>query len=124
VLLSDGEETGGPDVEAAATLAADAGVHIETIGIGTVAGTTITVDGYQVATALNEDLLHQVADITTGSYHRAENADDLNNVYKSLNLRITTHPKLVELTGVAVVIAVLLLMIGGLLMISWFGRIL
>jgi Ca-activated chloride channel family protein len=124
VLLSDGEDTGGPDAEAAAALAADAGVHIETIGVGTVAGTTITVDGYQVATALNEDLLHQVADITTGSYHKAENADELNNVYKSLNLRITTQPKLVELTGAAVVIGVVLLMIGGLLMISWFGRIL
>jgi Ca-activated chloride channel family protein len=124
VLLSDGEETGGPDVEAAAQLAADAGVHIETIGVGTVAGTTITVDGFQVATSLNEDLLNQVAAITTGSYHRAENADELDGIAKSLNLRITTQPKLVELTGVAVVIALVLLMIGGLLMISWFGRIL
>jgi Ca-activated chloride channel family protein len=124
VLLSDGEDTGGPDAAAAAQLAADAGVHIETIGVGTVAGTTITVDGFQVATALNEDLLNQIAAITTGSYHRADNAEALDGVYKSLNLRITTQPKLVELTGVAVVVAILLLMIGGLLMITWFGRIL
>jgi Ca-activated chloride channel family protein len=124
VLLSDGEDTGGPDAAAAAQLAADAGVHIETIGVGTVQGTTITVDGYQVSTALNEDLLNQIADITTGSYHRAENAEALDGVYKSLNVRITTQPKLVELTGAAVVVALLLLTIGGLLMITWFGRIL
>jgi Ca-activated chloride channel family protein len=124
VLLSDGEDTGGPDAVAAAELAAAAGVHIETIGVGTEQGTTIVVDGYQVATALNEGLLTQVADTTTGSYHRAGDAQALNKIYQSLDLRITTQAKFVELTGVAVGVALLLLTIGGLLMISWFGRIL
>jgi len=124
VLLSDGEDTGGPDAVAAAELAAAAGVHIETIGVGTVEGTTIEVDGYQLATALNEELLTQVAETTSGSYHRAEDARDLDAIYRSLDLRITTQDELLELTGVAVGIAVLLLTIGGLLMINWFGRIL
>jgi Ca-activated chloride channel family protein len=124
VLLSDGEDTGGPDAVAAAGLAATAGVHIETIGVGTVEGATIEVDGYQVATALNEELLAQVATTTTGSYHRAEDAQAIAAVYQSLDLRITTEDELVELTGVAVGIAVLLLTAGGLLMINWFGRIL
>jgi len=124
VLLSDGEDTTGPDAVAAAELAAAAGVHIETIGIGTVQGTTIEVDGYQLATALNEELLTQVAETTTGSYHRAEDAHALGAIYKSLDLRITTQAELVELTGAAVGIAVLLLTIGGLIMINWFGRIL
>jgi Ca-activated chloride channel homolog len=124
VLLSDGEDTGGPDALAAAELAADAGVHIETIGIGTVQGTTIKVDGYEVATALNEDLLTQIADTTTGSYHRAEDAAALNAVYKSLNLRITVQDQALELTGATVVLALLLLTAGGALMINWYGRIL
>jgi Ca-activated chloride channel family protein len=124
VLLSDGEDTGGPDAVAAAGLAADAGVHIETIGIGTVAGTTIEVDGYQLSTALNEDLLTQIAQTTAGTYHRASNAQALDNVYKSLDRRITTKPEFVELTGAVVAAAVLLLTIGGLLMIAWYGRIL
>jgi Ca-activated chloride channel homolog len=123
VLLSDGEDTGGPDAVAAAELAASAGVHIETIGIGTVEGATVEVDGYQVATALNEDLLTQVAEATTGSYHRAEDAQRLRTIYRSLDLRITTKDELVELTGAAIGIAVLLLTIGGVLMINWFGRI-
>ncbi|HKD99194.1 MAG TPA: VWA domain-containing protein [Micromonosporaceae bacterium] len=124
LVFSDGEDTSGPDAVAAAQLAADAGVHIDTIGFGTVEGTTVTVDGYQVATALDEDLLTQIAQATTGSYHRAGDAEALDSAYKSLDLRITTKPQLVELTGVAVGAAVLLLTIGGILMISWYGRIL
>jgi Ca-activated chloride channel family protein len=124
VLLSDGEDTGGPDAVAAAELAAAAGVHIETIGVGTVEGTTIEVDGYQVATALNEELLAQIAETTAGSYHRAQDAKALGAIYQSLDLRTNTQDELVELTGAAVGIAVLLLTVGGLLMINWFGRIL
>jgi Ca-activated chloride channel family protein len=123
VLLSDGEDTGGPDALAAAQLAAGAGVHIETLGFGTVDGATITVNGYQVATALNEDLLTQIAQTTAGSYHRADDAQALDTVYRSLDLRITAKPESVELTGVAIGAAMLLLTIGGLLMIKWFGRI-
>ena len=124
VLLSDGEDTGGPDAVAAAQLASDAGVHVETIGFGTVDGTTITVDGFQVATALNEDLLTQVAQTTSGSYHRAGDAKALDQVYRSLALRMTAKAQFVELTGAVVVGAVLLLTLGALLMITWYGRIL
>ena len=124
MLLSDGEDTGGPDAVAAAELAATAGVHIETIGIGTVNGTIIEVDGFQVATALNEELLAEIAEMTTGSYHRAEDAEALGAIYKSLDLRITIEDEFIELTSVVVAIAVLLLMVGALLMINWFGRIL
>jgi Ca-activated chloride channel family protein len=124
VVLSDGEDTGGPDAVAAAGVAAKAGVRIETVGVGTVEGATVEVDGYQVATSLNEDLLTQIAQTTAGTYHRAENAQALHDVYQSLDLRLTTERKPVELTGAAAAIAVLLLTIGGILMTTWFGRIL
>ncbi|HLL65768.1 MAG TPA: VWA domain-containing protein [Micromonosporaceae bacterium] len=123
VLFSDGEDTGGPDAVAAAELAATAGVHIETVGVGTVEGVTISVEGYQMVTALNEELLTQVAEATTGSYHRAEDAQALSAIYRSLDLRITTEKEALELTGAAVLVAVLLLTIGGFLMIIWYGRI-
>ncbi|GAA2338344.1 vWA domain-containing protein [Dactylosporangium salmoneum] len=124
VLLSDGEDTGGPDAVAAAGLAAKAGVRIETVGVGTVEGATVEVDGYQVATSLDEDLLTQIAQTTAGGYHRAENAEALHDVYQHLDLRLTTQHKPVELTGAAAAIAVLLLTLGGVLMTTWFGRIL
>ncbi len=124
VLLSDGEDTGGPDALAAAQLAADAGVHVETLGFGTVDGATITVDGFQVATALDEDLLTQISQTTGGSYHRAGDGQALDQIYRSLALRMTARPEFVELTGAVVVAAVLLLTAGGILMITWYGRIL
>jgi Ca-activated chloride channel family protein len=124
VLISDGEDTAGPDALAAAQLAADAGVHIDTIGVGTVAGTTVEIDGFQLATALDEDRLTRIAQTTTGSYHRAGDARALDDIYRSLDLRITARAEPVELTGAAVAAAVLLLTIGGMLMVIWYGRIL
>lgn len=123
VLLTDGEDTGGPDALAAAELAASAGVRVETVGVGTVEGGTIEIDGYQLATALNEEVLTEIAETTRGAYHRAEDAEALGTIYRSLDLRTTTQDELVELTGAAVAVAVLLLTIGGLLMTHWFGRI-
>lgn len=124
IIFSDGEETGGPDAVAAAEMAANAGIHIYTIGIGTVAGATINVDGFQVATALDEGLLKQIADTTSGAYRRAGDAGALDDVFGSLDLRISTKPQFMEVTGIAVGAAVVLLTVGGMLMIGWFGRIL
>jgi Ca-activated chloride channel family protein len=123
VVFSDGEDTGGPDAVAAAELAGTAGVRIQTIGIGTVEGTTIEVDGYQVATALNEDLLTQVAQATAGTYHRASDVAAIDQISRDLELRITSKPETLELTGAAVLLAVALLTAGGLFMTLWYGRI-
>lgn len=124
VLFSDGEDTGGPDAVAAAELAATAGVRVQTIGIGTAEGTTIEVEGFRVATALDEELLTAVAQATAGSYYHATDVARITEIYKDLELRITSRPQLLELTGAAVLLAVALLTAGGLLMTLWYGRIL
>ena len=69
MVFSDGEETEPPEAAAVAALAATAGVHIDTVGVGTSGGTTVDVDGYRLVTALDEELLIEVADVTGGSYH-------------------------------------------------------
>ena len=71
VLLSDGEQTSGPDPVGLAEAASVAGVRVQTIGIGTAAGTTVQINGFTVATALDSDLLQKVATVTDGSYHQA-----------------------------------------------------
>ena len=125
VLLSDGEDTGGPDALHAAELAAAAGVHIETIGVGTVEGSTIEVDGFQVATALNEELLTEVAATTDrhlppgrGRGGRSAPSTARSTCAPPSRTSWSSSP------GAVVGIALLLLTIGGLLMINWFGRIL
>ncbi|NUT37807.1 MAG: VWA domain-containing protein [Hamadaea sp.] len=123
VLFSDGQDTSGTNAESAATLAADAGVRIETVGVGTTRGTTVEVDGYQVATALDEQTLMALSAITGGSYHPAQDAAALNDIHNTVDLRVTTQTENVELTGPFAGVALLLLTLGGLLMIAWYGRI-
>src|SRR5262245_1786285 len=82
VVLSDGENTARPDPLKLAEVASSAGVHIHTVGVGTPEGTVLEIDGFQVATALDEELLEQIAKVTDGSYQRAEDADALADVYK------------------------------------------
>jgi Ca-activated chloride channel family protein len=123
VVFSDGQQTGGPDAEAAAELAAAAGVRIQTVGVGTAKGATVQVDGYQLGTQLDETLLTTVASVTGGAYHRAGDAGTLAATTKSINLRLTTKKEPVELTAPFAGAALLLLMLGALLSTRWHGRI-
>jgi len=124
VVLSDGGDTGGAEQLAAATdLAAAAGVHVQAVGVGTTGGATVEVEGYQLATALNEPLLRGLADATGGSYLTAADAGALATSTRSIDLRLTSRREPVELTGPVAGLALLLLAAGALLMIRWHGRI-
>jgi Ca-activated chloride channel family protein len=123
VLFSDGQDTGGPDAEAASEVAAAAGVRIQTVGVGTAKGATVQVDGYQLGTALDESLLTTVAKTSGGAYHAAGDAASLDSITKSIDLRLTTKKEPVELTGPFAGAALLFLTAGGLLGTRWHGRI-
>ncbi|MFI5952542.1 VWA domain-containing protein [Cryptosporangium sp. NPDC051539] len=123
VLFSDGEENGGVDVETATALAAAAGVHIQTVGVGTAKGTTVEVDGYQLATALNEQQLTAIARTTGGKYRKANDADGLADSTRSIDLRLTGKKEALELTAPFAGAGLVLLVAGALLMSRWHGRI-
>lgn len=123
VVFSDGEQTSGPDAQAAAELAAAAGVRIQAVGVGTARGGTVEVDGFQLSTALDESLLTAVAQTTGGTYHQAGDAATLADTTKSIDLRLTTTKEPIELTAPFAAAALLLLTLGALLGIRWHGRI-
>jgi len=123
LLVSDGENTGGPDPAAVAQLASNAGVHVSTVGVGSADGGVITVDGFQVATALDEQALHDVADVTGGTYEPAEKAADIDTITRSIDLRVTSIGKKTEITALFAIGATGLLVAGGVLMLRWFGRV-
>ncbi|MEU4423015.1 VWA domain-containing protein [Actinoplanes sp. NPDC024001] len=123
VVFSDGEETGGPDVQAAAELAAAAGVRIQTVGVGTTQGGTVEVDGFQLGTALDEKTLTAIAQTTGGSYRPAGDADALTEATSAIDLRLTTEKEPIELTAPFAAAALLLLTLGALLSTRWHGRI-
>jgi len=122
VMFSDGEDTGGADVQAASEMAAAAGVRIQTVGVGTAKGAPVEVDGYQLSTALDEQTLTMVAQTTGGAYHPAGDADTLADTTKSIDLRLTTKKEPVELTAPFAGAALLLLSLGALLGTRWHGR--
>jgi Ca-activated chloride channel homolog len=117
VLFSDGEDSGGSSdaVTAASTLAQNAGVHIEAVGVGTANGTTVEIDGYRVHTALDADQLTAIAQTTGGSYHPASDAGELDGVASTIDLRLTVAKQDVPLAGGFIALALALLAVGALL---------
>jgi Ca-activated chloride channel homolog len=122
VLLSDGENTVNPDPLKVAQLAAVAGTHIYPIGIGSADGTVVEINGFQVATALDEDELTQIATTTGGTYFHAQDEASLASIYKHIDLQTTTKAKKQEATGVVTGISTVLLLIGASLSLVWYGR--
>ncbi|MDQ4096561.1 MAG: VWA domain-containing protein [Actinomycetota bacterium] len=123
VLLSDGEETSRPDPVAVAEVASVAGVRVHTIGVGTEAGTVVQIDGFNVATALDSDLLGQVAETTDGTYHEGNDATGLAAISESIDLRFKTVSEHTEVSGLFAATGAVLLLAGALLSMLWSGRV-
>ncbi len=123
VLFSDGEETSRPDPVSVAEVASVAGVHIHTIGVGTEAGTVVQVNGFSVATALDADLLQQVAETTDGSYYQGDDAAGLAAISKTIDLRFKLVSRHSEVSGLFSAAGAVLLVAGALLSVLWFGRV-
>ncbi len=100
VLLTDGENNESPDPLAAAQTAADRGVRIYTIGIGTAAGTTVHINGFSLHTQLNEAGLQQISQVTGGVYYNASSAQDLLKIYDNLNTQVAIKPQQTEITAI------------------------
>jgi Ca-activated chloride channel homolog len=122
ILLSDGENTVGPDPLDVADLASTAGVRIYPIGLGKPEGTVLEIDGFQVATALDEPLLRQIASTTDGRYFAAADEKALTRVYGSIDLAWVVKSEHVEITALLAGAAALLLLFGTGLSLAWFGR--
>jgi Ca-activated chloride channel family protein len=89
VLLSDGVSNAGVlDPAKAATLAAEAGVRIYTIGVGSSGGAVASLFGQAAIPSgaeLDETTLRAVADTTGGSYFRADDTESLLRVYAEID---------------------------------------
>jgi Ca-activated chloride channel family protein len=122
VLLSDGENNERPDPLEVARLAADRGVRIYTVGLGSAQGTTLHVNGFTVYTQLNEPMLQQIAQLTNGAYQHAENEQDLRTIYENIDPQLVIKPEKMEITSLLAGASILVLMIGGVFSLLWFSR--
>jgi Ca-activated chloride channel homolog len=144
VLFSDGGDSGGgsggssssgggtssgtavgasANTGAAAALAQKAGVHVDTVGVGTAAGTTVDVEGYHLFTGLDEANLKSISQTTGGTYHAASDASELNGIASSINLRLTVTNQPLPLAGAFIALALVLLAAGAALTVARTGRV-
>lgn len=124
ILLSDGQRTTGPDPIDAAKRAAERGVRIYTVGIGTVEGEVIGFEGWSFRARLDEETLKAIASITRAEYFYAGNAAELTKIYKALNAKLVLQTKETEITALFSAAAAALAAFAGLLSMFWFNRIL
>lgn len=118
VLLTDGSNSAGVDPSTAAEQAADRRVRVYTIGFGTdspspgVCGSSQVTPGGGVDPGgggpggrggidltIDEEALQAVADLTGGSYYRAESADQLTDALAELPQHIATAKKTVDIAA-------------------------
>jgi Ca-activated chloride channel family protein len=122
LLLSDGENTSNLDPLEIAQIAAEAGVRIFPVGIGSQEGTILQIEGYSVSTQLNESMLQDIANLTNGSYFHAEDEESLHEIYENVDLHLTISGEKTEVTAIFTGLGLLLFLIGGVVTMIWFGR--
>ncbi|HTW98368.1 MAG TPA: VWA domain-containing protein [Acidimicrobiales bacterium] len=153
VVLSDGEDTSQTNPVDMARLASTAGVRIETLGVGSAAGTTLQIGKFAVATALDPTTLADVAKVANGSYHHlaglaagssagaaagggargstgasgavagSANQPALSAVSKAVVLHTTFATRHTEVTALFALGAAILLAIAAVLSTLWYGRV-
>ncbi len=124
ILLTDGQRTTGVDSMDAAKAAADRGVRIYTVGVGTVDGETIGFEGWSMRVKLDEETLKGIARNTQAEYFYAGTAGDLKKVYESLSSRLTVVKKETEISGLLALVAAVFALLSAGLSLAWFNRIL
>jgi len=124
VLLTDGQTTTGPDPVESAKMAAERGVRVYTVGVGTPKGEIIGAEGWSMRVRLDEDALKNISNLTRGEYFYAGDAGDLKKVYESLSTRFSFEKKAIEVTAVFAAAAAVLTILAAALSVLWFHRIL
>jgi Ca-activated chloride channel family protein len=124
IMLTDGQRTTGVDPIEAAKLAADRGIRVYTVGIGTVDGETIGFEGWSMRVRLDEETLKAIAQKTNAEYFYAGTAQDLKKVYESLSSKLTVEKKETEISALFAMVAAGLALLSAGLSLLWFNRIL
>lgn len=123
ILLSDGRRTTGVDTLEAAKMAADRGVRIYVIGLGSVGDSGAMPEGMPIYLQLDEPTLREVARMTGGEYHHAGTAEALRSVYENLGSRVQVQTRETEVTALLALLSAMLALVAGVLSMVWFRRV-
>jgi Ca-activated chloride channel homolog len=127
VLLSDGKDTQSSvsPVEVARQ-ARQLKIPIFAIALGTPEGEVAVRDQFgairHILVPPDTETLREIASTTGGRYFSAPDAARLESIYANLGTRLSSRPVEREVTAAFAGGAVVLLLVGGALSLSWFGR--
>jgi Ca-activated chloride channel homolog len=121
VLLSDGANTSGRPIDAAAEAASEAGVPVSTIAYGTPEG-TVEVDGRVTPVPVDAASLERLADSSGGAFYTAESDAELRGVYEDLESSIGWTTEEREITNIVAGIALAAALLTGIASLVWFSR--
>jgi Ca-activated chloride channel family protein len=122
ILLTDGQTTHGPDPLQAAQVAADLGVRIYTVGLGTPEGAVIGFGDRSFRVILDEESLMTIADTTGAEYYKADSETDLRKIYEELSAELVFETEKTEITALFTALAAVLAMVAAGFSFAWFGR--
>ena len=122
VLLTDGRRTTGVDPQEAAKMAADRGIRVYSVGLGTVNGEIPGFEGWSMYLKLDEPSLKAIANVTQAEYFYASDADALKTVYERLSTRLQVDKQETELSALLALAAAVLALGAAGLSLLWFNR--
>ena len=124
IMLTDGRRTTGVDTQEAARMAANHGVRVYSVGLGTVEGEVVGFEGMSMYMRLDEPALKAVALTTQAEYFYAGTAETLHKVYEKLSSRMIVQKKEVEVSSLLAMAAAVMAITSAALSLLWFNRIL
>jgi Ca-activated chloride channel family protein len=123
ILVSDGCGTIGVSPVKAAEIAADHGIRVYTVGVGTPYGGTANIEGSPpIHAEFQEEVLREIADITRGEYFHARSAGKLNKIYTQLTKQAVLEKRSTEITVPLTLIGMALLLTASVLSLLWWHR--
>lgn len=127
LLLSDGANTAGVhEPLAAAQMAADLGIPIFAVALGTPEGTVRIVDVLgnvqEISVPPDRETLMRIAEQTGGQFFDAPTAEDLKNVYQEIGSRVGYETEVRDLSYLFAGQAGLLMLAGAAFSAFWFNR--
>ncbi len=122
VLMTDGQSNQGPDPLDIADKAANLGVRVFTVGVGTKEGAIIGFEGFSFRVILDEATCKEIAAKTAGTYFKASSEGDLHKIYENLSTRLMVEREKTEITAIFVAVAAALLLAAGAFSLLWFNR--
>lgn len=121
VLLSDGTNTVGRDLQEAARAAQEAGVPVSTIAYGTPEG-VVEVQGELIPVSVDAPALERLAEDTGGTSFSAESGEELAAVYEDIGSQVGTTTERREVTAAVSGVALALGLAAAAASLVWGAR--